>query len=227
MRSTRRLRLFACSLAVFAAACGGSDEPDDAGVASVEDLAPTTTAAAARAEDPEGDTTTVAPTTTEASTTSETMSPIEEQELALLDFSACMRDEGIDGFPDVTVDNNGAIDVAAVLQSGVDVQSAEFNDAVDVCDDNVEDITFGAAAVPDPADIIEQLFTFTECLRGEGVDAGDVTLAELLPRQANVPADVGSREEAIAYYFEVDPEDPAVLAAIDVCDEFLAGLPGA
>jgi hypothetical protein len=226
MRSTLLLRLLVCVLLSVAAACGGSDEPADAGVASVDDLA-TTTTTAAPAEGRDADTTTAAPSTTEATTTSEAMSPIEEQELALLDFSACMREEGIDDFPDVTVDNNGAIDVAGVLQSGVDVQSAEFNDAVDVCDDNVEDITFGAAAVPDPAEIIEQLFTFTECLRGEGVDAGDVTLAELLPRQANVPADVGSREEAIAYYFGVDPEDPAVLAAIDVCDEFLAGLPGA
>lgn len=225
MRSTRRLQLLVCSLAVVAAACGGSDEPEDAGVASIEDLATTTTAAPA--EDLQDDTTTAAPATTEATTTSEAMSPIEEQELALLDFSACMRDEGIEGFPDVTVDNNGAIDVAAVLQSGVDVQSTEFNDAVDACDENVEDITFGAAAVPDPTQIIEQLFGFTECLRGEGIDAGDVSLTELLPRQANVPADVGSREEAIAYYFEVDPEDPAVLAAIDVCDGELAGLPGA
>lgn len=223
---TRRLRLLFSALTIAVAACGGSDEPVDAGVASVDDLA-TTTTAPVDDTDTDTDATTTAPSTTAATTTSEAMSPIEEQELALLDFSACMRDEGIDEFPDVTVDNNGAIDVAAVLQSGVDVQSTEFTDAVDACDDNVEDITFAAAAVPDPADIVEQLFTFTECLRGEGVDAGDVALAELLPRQANVPDDVGSREEAIAFYFEVDPEDPAVLAAIDSCDELLAGLPGA
>jgi hypothetical protein len=231
MPSRPRLAQFllavACSL--FVAACGGSEEAEQPRVASVDDLATTTTQAATDTEtvDAEPEVLESSTTTTEAESESEEMSPIEEQELALLDLSACMREEGIDEFPDVAVDNEGAIDVASVLQSGVDVQSAEFGDALDVCDDNVEDITFGAAAVPDPTEIIEQLYGFTQCLRDEGIDAGDVTLPELLTRQSNVPADVGSRDEGIAYFFEVDPEDPAVIAAIGECEGELVGLPGA
>ena len=228
--SRRRARSLGLgALMALLIACGGSDEPADTGVASVDDLAPTTTTIIAATTDAGAESTaTVVETTASIAVTDdpEQMTPIEEQEIALLAFSACMRDEGIDEFPDLSVDNNGAIDVAAVFQSGVNPQSPEFLDAVDVCDDNVEGITFGAAAVPDPAQIVEQLFGFTQCLRDEGIDVGDVSLLELLPRQTNVP-EGASRDEAIAYFFEMDPDDPAVIAAIGLCEGELAGLPGA
>ena len=215
--------LFGATLGLCVVACGGPQEPEQTGVASVDDLAPESSTGTA-AVVAESSTTSVAVSIAEDA---EEMSPIEEQELALLDVSACMRDEGITDFPDVGVDNDGAIDIAAVFQSGVNPQSREFIDAFEVCGSLVGDVTFGARALPDTGQIVDQLFGFTDCVRAEGIDVGDVGIAELLDRRASVPADVSSREEGIAYFFDLDPKDPAVLAAIDVCDGELAGLPGA
>lgn len=120
----RRLILFFTVLSLAAAACGGGGESGD-------DVASLTTA------------TTVQETTTTA--------PF-DQEQALIDFSQCMRDQGID-FPDPIVDENGyprfefedpeSLDRDGLFEAGEscrylieqvvlsmpDFDSAEFNDA--------------------------------------------------------------------------------------------------
>ena len=246
-----RLLALIATLVVFIAACGGGEEPVSDGIASVDDVETTTTTTASSAvatdeetaDDDTDDTDDAVveesavgeatPTTTavtagnaQISDDPEDISSIEEQELAVLALSACMREQGIENFPDIGVGPDGALDLAAVFQSGVDLQSPDFATALQACQDNVADITFSAAAVPDPAAIADQLFGFTQCLRDEGLDVGDVAVTELLTRQSAVPANVSSPEEGIAYFFGLDPNDPAVLAAIDACGSELIGLPG-
>lgn len=229
-----RFRIFAVCAALFAvAACSGAAEEDEAQVASVDDLvttsAPPTTEGAV-ADSSESETTTTAAETVEEQVDEVEddgeVSPLEEQELALLDFSACMRDEGLDEFPDLSVDASGSIDTGAVINSGVAVGTPEFNDAVEVCTELVDDVTFAPNATPDVADIVDQLFMFTSCLRDEGVDAGDLQLATLLPKAQSIP-EGATRNEALAYILDLDLDDPGINDGIDACAFHLAGLPGA
>jgi len=130
-------------LALVAAACGGSDEPDS-GVASLQTDAPQLT------------TTTAAPTSGDE---------------ALLEFSQCMRDEGIP-LPDIAVDADGAPILDPALLETIDVQSDEFNDAFEAC----QPILAASAAFDvdiDPqlqAQIMDQLFMFSQCMREAGFD---------------------------------------------------------
>jgi len=222
-----------CVIVVMTAtACSDASEESDPQVASVDDLvttsAPPTTAAA---EGPESETTTSAPEADDAPAEDATdedddeVSPLEEQELALLDFSACMRDEGLTEFPDLSVDASGTIDTGAVISSGVAVGTPEFNDAVEICTELVDDVTFAPNATPDTADIIDQLFMFTSCLRDEGVDAGDLQLTTLLPKAQSIP-EGATRNEAIAYILDLDIDDPGINEGIDACAFHLAGFPG-
>ena len=226
---------------VLMAACGAEAEQAVPEVASVSDLETTSTAPTATVADTGDDDVTAADNaddtdidesaesevgTEEAAADDGEVSPIEEQELALLDFSACMREQGFDDFPDLSLTADGSINTGAIVQSGIAITSPDFTAATDVCTEVVQGVTFAPNAVPDTADIIDQLFQFTSCLRDEGVDTGDLQLATLLPKVASVP-EGSTRNETIAFILDLDDEDPAVNAGIDACAFHLAGLPGA
>lgn len=195
-------------IAAVLVACGDSSDNADSGVATLES-SPTTTVQSSSSL-----------TTSEPARSQE-----ETNELKLLEFSACIRDEGIAGFPDVSVDREGAIDFAALISTGIDFQSQEFLDARDVCDPLLEGIQLGANTTPDIATINETLFEFTECLRDEGLDVGDFQLGQLVGQLQQIPAN-STREEAIAFLLGVEIDDPGVVEAIAICEPILATLPG-
>ncbi len=199
---------FVLSLTLVLSACSDSGEETDSGVPTLEKSSSTTSAL---------DTT--------ASTSEQTRTQEETNELKLLEFSACIRGEGIDGFPDVKVDREGAIDFAALVGTGIDFQSQDFLDAQAVCDPVLEGIQLGARAAPDLGALNETLFEFTECLRDEGLDVGDFQLGQLIGQLQQVPPNA-TREEAIAFLLGVTIDDPGVPEAIAACEPILATLPG-
>ena len=171
--------VFALLVAVGLAGCANASEDSDSGVATLENSTSSTTAS--------GDT---------ATTAEQSRSQEEVNELKLLEFSACIRDENIDGFPDVNVNRDGTIDFAALVSTGIDFQSQDFLDAREVCDPLLEGLQLGANAAPDLETINETLFEFTECLRDEGLDVGDFQLAQLVGQLQQVPPN-STRTEAI------------------------------
>ena len=134
---------FLIVLALVVAACGGADEPAG-GVASLEDG------------------------TVDLSTTTATPTTADE---ALLEFSQCMRDEGIP-LPDIAVDADGAPILDPALLDTIDVQSDEFNDAFETCQPILAaSQAFNVDIDPElQALIMDQLFEFAQCMRDNGFD---------------------------------------------------------
>lgn len=172
------------ALALFAAACGGSEEAD--AVASLENT-----------------TTTVGATTTTAAVTQAELS--EEQ---AIEFSQCMRDQGLD-FPDPTVDADGNLEMGDLDVTAFGSSPDEIRDtlsaAMDACADHLEGISFGGGQLPDLVQLQDTFLEFTTCMRNNGYDMPDPDFAG----------------EGFGGLFEmgenIDPNDPAFLAAMEQC----------
>lgn len=130
-------------LGLLAAACGGSnDESQDEDVATLQE------------------------------NQEETDTPEDRQDVedAVLEFSQCMRDEGID-IPDIELDATGApiLDEAAI--EGVDLESDAFRNAFTGCIGFITDASASSFDF-DPrleAIIQDQLTEFAACMRREGI----------------------------------------------------------
>jgi hypothetical protein len=208
------------TMALLATACGGGSGTS-AGVASLEDVAGAeSTDAGGAAED-------------------ESLSPDE----AALAFSQCMRDEGLD-FPDIGVNAEGVPDIGDAFQSsGVDRGSDEFRDAIQTCAENLEGIGFGGGgrgAFLDNPEIQDAFVEFSECIREQGFDVGDLQLGGgpgaggpgaggppnagedgPQPGQGQRQGGFGDRSGRIASALGLDPDDPDVVAAVDECNPIL------
>lgn len=101
----------------------------------------------------------------------------EDQALA---FAQCMRDNGVD-FPDPTVDPDGAPNFEGAFgrgqDGGFDPQDTSFQDAMTACGDLMEGLSVGPGSRDfDSEAMNEALYAYTQCLRDEGLDVGDITL---------------------------------------------------
>ena len=140
----KRAVVLLIALSILAAACGGNDEPA-VGVPSLED------------QDPG-----VVSSTTEARL---------DPDLALLEFSECMRDEGIP-LPDIGLDADGAPILDPALLETIDVQSDDFADAFEVCQPILsQSEAFSIDLDPALQALIEdQFFEFSQCMRDNGFE---------------------------------------------------------
>ena len=217
MPTIHRLTIALAGVALFASACGGGDEAEAAvGVATLEDV--------------ETDVAEVVETDTEL-----------EADEAALEFSACMRDQGLD-FPDIGVDAEGNPDLRdAFLSSGITPGSDEFRTGMDACGEILQSAGFGGgggrAALTDNPEITDAFVEFSDCVRDAGYDVGDLTLGgpggqgqgagdgqgagagdgEGQRGQGQGQGGFGDREERIAEQFGLDYDDPAVAETIDGC----------
>lgn len=219
----RRLA-FALTLTFALAACGGGDEATATGVASASDLTETV--------DETSETDVEA-----ASTGTDEAAPATAEEAALA-LASCMRESGFDDFPDPQIDENGNVNLrAAIAESGVDFQSEGFREQITTCRDEVGAANFGAGARGDQREAIqEQLLTYTQCLRDQGLDVGDLDLAggpgagqrgqggdgEGRGQPQGEGGNVDRRAARIAQALGLDLDDPATADAIAACDEVLA-----
>ncbi|MEV3935330.1 hypothetical protein AB0K52_05040 [Glycomyces sp. NPDC049804] len=90
----------------------------------------------------------------------------EDMEQQALAYSECMRDNGVEEFPDPDLDGEGRMGLS--LPEGLDPESEEFQAAEDAC----EDLRPGPGenATIDPA-IYEALLEYAACMRENGVEA--------------------------------------------------------
>ena len=182
----RRASLLAVLL-LAAVACGGTDDQAD-GVATLENTTPqvTTTAGSDLAADE-----------------------------ALLQFSQCMRDEGIP-LPDIPIDEDGAPVLDPSLLDVIDVESDEFNEAFATCQPILS--ASGAFNIDiDPeleALIMDQLFAFSQCMRDNGFD------------DFPDPGEVGGGAPPYPLAVFTQLSDPEFEAAVELCQRDLA-FPGA
>jgi hypothetical protein len=173
-------------LTLLATACGGGDTDGDNAVASIEDVATTTTAGSVDEE-------------------------LDDDEAAVLEFAACMRDGGID-FPDPVVDADGNVgfDLLA-LRDLADVDQAELETAFEPCAQFLAGVNFGFDRVFE-TEFQDDLVEFSGCMRDNGFDMPDPDFSAL----------TGTGQ----LYPEFDLEDPDFEAAFEACEESLPGIPG-
>ncbi len=170
------------AVSLVATACGGEDDVAD-GVASLSDQAMTTTVVAASA--------------------------ISSDEQALLAFTRCMRDEGVD-LADPTVDADGNVGFSpSALASLRDIDQDAARAAFEECADHLEGVSLGFELLQD-AQFQDDLVAFSQCMRDNGFDLPD--------------PDFGSIAEPGGLYGDqVDPNDPDFEAAFEACEEVLPG----
>ncbi len=160
---------------------------------------------------------------------------------AALEFSACLREQGLD-VADIGVDADGNVQVRDALDS-VDRTDGSFREAMDACADIIADVGFGGGGrgpgggVQDNAEIQDALVELTDCMRDQGFDeATELTLGQPGGGQApdgeaagGPPADgqrgqgegqgpgQGGQTARFITQMGLDPEDPAVVEAMDIC----------
>ncbi len=205
----RSIALLVTILALVAASCGTNSEGETIGVASLED------SAGAVADDTDAE-------------------PDATPEEAALEFSQCMRDEGLD-FPDIGVDSNGNPDIREAFEgSGVQPGSGDFRDAMNSCGEILASTGFGGgqrAALADNTELQDSFVEFSACIRDEGYDVGDLTFGagtgpggeapdgEAAPErgEGETRTGFGDRDARFADQMGLDIEDPDVAAAFDEC----------
>ncbi|MDH3538964.1 MAG: hypothetical protein OEP52_03125 [Acidimicrobiia bacterium] len=169
-------------LMLLLAACGGDTEPAD-GIPTLDTSGAATATTAPSRLDPE---------------------------VALLEFSQCMRDEGID-LPDIGVDAAGSPLLDPALLERIDIESAQFEDALGKCESILQQA--GAFDVDlDPellAQIDDQLVEFSQCMRDNGF--ADFPDPSGLDTGAPYPLSV------LAQF-----SDPEFEAAVEICQRGLA-----
>jgi hypothetical protein len=165
----------------------------------------------------------------------------EQQALA---FAQCMRDNGVD-FPDPTVDAQGNLTFEGAFQQsqggGFDPGDTSFRDAMTACQDLMQGLVLGGGQAGggfDSTAMQDAMLAYTQCLRDQGLDVGDITFdgPGLRGNGANGPGsgaqptvqpsggppagvrqDGGDRTDMFAQILGQDPTDPAWIAANTAC----------
>jgi hypothetical protein len=191
-----RIALYVVALALVAAACGSSD--DGTGIASADQLVAATGETGGGA----GDVASLDGATTTVSDQGEV-----DAEEALLAFTECMRDQGVDmSDPEVDADGNLRLNFRELVSGDIDRETMLA--ARDACSGLLE----GVAQRFDQEDrtaIEDQLLSFAACMRDEGIDMPD-------PQFGAGPG-AGGGDPGGGPFGQLDPDDPEFQAALEVC----------
>lgn len=182
-----RVLISIVAFALLVAACSGAD---GTGVASLEASA---TAIADQSSD-------------EASASDEE---------TLLEFAACMRDNGIENFEDPTFNADGVPEFT-LRGAGArsDTDRDVVRDAFEACQGHLEGIAFGPGSI-DFTEVEDTLVEFAACMRENGFDMPDPDLSGF-----------GERGEGGGIFGgELDPEDPNFVSAMEECQHIFENLP--
>ena len=203
------LAAFALALTLVLVACGGdssSDSEGAAGVVQADDLAQPAqepdAAASGKGELAAADSG-VSDTESAAETTEE-ISP----EDAFLVFAQCLRDEGLDvSDPDFSSGRG-----PGGFLRGIDREDPAVEAALEACRPLIENAR-SEATPEEQAERQDQLLAFTACLRDQGLDVDDPDLS-------------GGGPSGGGFRVSLDPDDPDVQAAIELCRDEIPGFGG-
>jgi hypothetical protein len=183
-----RIVISMVAFALLMAACGGSDSE---GVASLET------------------------TETEAADVSSEEAAASDEE-TLLDFAACMRDNGIEDFEDPTFDADGAPEFSLRgASSGSEADRDEMRAAFEVCQEHLEGLAFGPGSI-DVTEVEDTLVDFAACMRDNGYDMPDPDLSNFGERGGEGGGLFGG---------QLDPDDPDFISAMEECEHIFENLP--
>ena len=169
----KHLILITVALALVVAACTGGG--DDAGVATLEEPTETTTTTPAEA--------------------------LVDAESAMLDYTACLRDLGLDvEYPGLDANGNPRFPIITGLldMTGDDpaAAAAAMEDQLAECEHLVEGITFTSGDPAAGAESEDQMLAYAECMREHGIDMDDPNFSADGQMQELDIEDIGALEEA-------------------------------
>ncbi len=168
---------------LLAAACGGADA--DAGVASLE-------------------------SESQAEQTEDVAVDSASQEEAVMAFTVCLRDEGLD-VDDPIVDDQGNLRPPRLREiESMDREVAEA--AFESCNEYLEEVTFGLES-EDRTEREDELLAFAACVRDNGYDMPDPDFST-----ARTPGQGGGGP-----FGGLDREDPAFQTALAACSDIFGG----
>lgn len=188
---TRRLVLPLVVFALLVAGCSGTGNADE-GVASLSDVS----------------------IVDDATTT--TGNAAVDQEQAMLDFAACMRDNGVD-IQDPTVDANGNVQFGGFRGAGDGTVDRETLQAArDACQDQLDGVVLGfRGEAPDLTEMQDMFVEYAACMRENGYDMPDPDFSSFGPGGDGQPGQGGGP------FASIDPDDPDFAAAQQVCQDIL------
>lgn len=221
-RTRTRMLVAVVAASLLATACGGGDDDDsgDDPVIVVDGGAGESAASASG-------------TTADADTADTGGDAATSDEDAARAFAQCMRDNGVEDFPDPTVSADGSVDFGFGRGGGPggddgappeDGAGAGGDDDVEQATEACGDLLAGTSLLPSEEDLTEMedsLLEAAQCLRDQGIDVDDPDLGAIGQGDGGAGAGGGPFGDAF------DPDDPEVQAAIEACqDVFTAIAPG-
>ena len=145
-----------------------------------------------------------------------------DQEAAMLAFSECMREQGID-LPDPTVDSDGNAQILREGDGPPPIAEREAMEAAfETCDEHLEGMTSGFDT-NDQTELQDRLLEFAQCMRDNGVEMDDPDLTAFRPADES---DEGTPPRGGFLGQGFDPSDPAVQEALETCQDLAGGGPG-
>jgi hypothetical protein len=148
--------------------------------------------------------------TTGATTTTEAP----DLEEAALDFTECMRENGID-IPDITFDADGQPVISASLAQEFDLLDTQFQTALSTCRVIFSEAGAGVELQLDPellAEVTDQLTEYAVCMRDNGVESWPDPLPTFTGSE--IPFPMAEMGEAF--------NDPEFSAALEACQDLVA-----
>ena len=136
-----------------------------------------------------------------------------DQEQVMLNFAACMRDNGVQ-LSDPTVDADGNVTFGR-LRGAVEgeVDRDLMTAAREVCDSELQGVVIGFRD-RDRTGEQDVFLEYAQCMRDNGFDMPDPDFSNTGP---------GSAGEGRGPFGEVDRQDPDFVSAMEVCGELLSG----
>ncbi len=140
----------------------------------------------------------------------------------LLDFAACMRENGVD-FPDPVVEADGTVTFGFRPGAGggglQDIaRDPDTPAAREVCEALLEGLTLGPGQRGfDLVELQDTLLEFARCMRDHGVDIGDPDMSRFGPG-------ANDDDQPSGPFGVIDTDDPDFAAAFEVCQQQLPGV---
>lgn len=188
----RRWLIPVAALGLLLAACGGRESSE--GIASLEEAAA------------EGSTTTALAAST-------------DPEQAMLDYTQCMRDHGVD-MPDPEMGpGGGAFGFTITGEIGEtpgDGEMQQMQGANEACNYLLEGMV-QEFEMPDMSEMQDEMLAFSQCMRDHGIDYPDPEFTE----DGGITMSIGPGDEG-----GIDPGAPGFQEAQEACQEIFGGAGG-
>jgi hypothetical protein len=136
---------------------------------------------------------------------------------SVLEFSACMRDNGVENFEDPDIGADGSVEFrlgTATRESDVDRDT--MREAFEACQDSLGGLAFGPGS-DDRSEIEDTMYEFAVCMRDNGYDMPDPDFSKLLQGAGEGEGGGGPFGEGF------DPQDPQFTSAMAACEDVFGG----